>query len=270
MAKLIVLVIGFIIYVIFQLIIAAIKTSVKAGKEAYYAYESGEGIDRFIKGIQEDTPHAIVGMLTKIAKADGFISPFEDIIIRHNIDNLIDALKNTGMTSSELKRYYDSLIDTYEDAKNNNYGISYYADKVSNKSNQDLMHVIIQQLVLIGFIDGNGLSSKKESMIYEAANILGVSSYYVDEMINTAEESSKESKKESSANFEKDPWEVLGVSQSATFEEVKRAYRELVKKFHPDNLQSKGLDDEFLQYANQRMQEINEAFEKLRRYYSNK
>ena len=32
-----------------------------------------------------------------------------------------------------------------------------------------------------------------------------------------------------------DPYKVLGISPSATDEEVKAAYRELAKKYHPDN-----------------------------------
>ena len=38
-----------------------------------------------------------------------------------------------------------------------------------------------------------------------------------------------------SNNYGKDPFEVLGVSRGASDEEVKNAYRALVRKYHPDN-----------------------------------
>ena len=41
-----------------------------------------------------------------------------------------------------------------------------------------------------------------------------------------------------------DPYEVLGVRQGASEEEIKAAYKELVKKYHPDN---GGTNEEFIQ-----------------------
>ena len=56
-----------------------------------------------------------------------------------------------------------------------------------------------------------------------------------------------------------DPYKVLGVSRSASEDEVKAAYRELVKKYHPDKYQNNPLGD----LAEEKMQEINEAYEAL-------
>ena len=55
----------------------------------------------------------------------------------------------------------------------------------------------------------------------------------------------------------RDPYTVLGVSQSASDEEVKKAYRELARKYHPDNYQNNPLAD----LAEEKMKEINEAYD---------
>ncbi len=56
-----------------------------------------------------------------------------------------------------------------------------------------------------------------------------------------------------------DPYAVLGVSPSAGDEEIKRAYRERVKKYHPDNYHDNPLAD----LAEAKMKEINEAYDAI-------
>ena len=53
-----------------------------------------------------------------------------------------------------------------------------------------------------------------------------------------------------------DPYSVLGVSQNASDEEIKKAYRDLARKYHPDNYQNNPLAD----LAEEKMKEINEAY----------
>ena len=56
-----------------------------------------------------------------------------------------------------------------------------------------------------------------------------------------------------------DPYKILGIPNTATEEEVKTAYRELAKKYHPDNYADSPLAD----LANEKMQEINEAYDSI-------
>ena len=55
----------------------------------------------------------------------------------------------------------------------------------------------------------------------------------------------------------RDPYQVLGVPSTATDEEVKKAYRDLARKYHPDNYHDNPLAD----LAQERLKEINEAYE---------
>ena len=59
----------------------------------------------------------------------------------------------------------------------------------------------------------------------------------------------------------RDPYEVLGISPSASDDEVKRAYRDLARKYHPDNYQDNPLAD----LAQEKMKEINEAYDAVTR-----
>ena len=55
------------------------------------------------------------------------------------------------------------------------------------------------------------------------------------------------------------PYEVLGISENASEEEIKRAYKEMVKKYHPDKYQDNPLAD----LAEEKLQEVNEAYDML-------
>lgn len=57
----------------------------------------------------------------------------------------------------------------------------------------------------------------------------------------------------------RDPYEVLGVSPDAGDDEIKKAYRELARKYHPDNYQNNPLAD----LAEEKMKEINQAYDAI-------
>ena len=60
----------------------------------------------------------------------------------------------------------------------------------------------------------------------------------------------------------RDPYSILGVKRDATDDEVKNAYRALVRKYHPDNYAD---DNPLKDLATEKMQEINEAYDEIQR-----
>lgn len=55
------------------------------------------------------------------------------------------------------------------------------------------------------------------------------------------------------------PYEVLGIREGASEDEIKRAYREMVKKYHPDQYQ----DNPLSKLAEEKLREVNEAYDYL-------
>lgn len=58
-----------------------------------------------------------------------------------------------------------------------------------------------------------------------------------------------------------DPYKILGVSRDASDDEIKKAYRELARKYHPDNYANSPLAD----LAEEKMKEINTAYSEIQK-----
>ncbi len=58
-----------------------------------------------------------------------------------------------------------------------------------------------------------------------------------------------------------DPYKILGVSRSASDDEIKKAYRDLARKYHPDAY----IDNPLADLAQEKMKQINEAYDQIQR-----
>ena len=62
-----------------------------------------------------------------------------------------------------------------------------------------------------------------------------------------------------------DPYKVLGVSPDASDDEIKKAYRQLARKYHPDKYRDSDLAD----LASEKMKEVNAAYEEIQNMRKN-
>jgi len=60
-----------------------------------------------------------------------------------------------------------------------------------------------------------------------------------------------------------DPYVILGLSYSADDNELRQTYRRLVRENHPDSLMARGVPQEFIKLATDKLAAINTAYEKI-------
>ena len=153
--------------------------------------------------------------------------------------------------------------------------------KQSCKSRNDLMLMFLEIQIQVAFADGS-LDPAERDVLHKIAGYLGFSSQDLDkllEMIIAGESfhrqqrqqgqhsGGQQSRQSSSRSLVKDAYKVLGVSESASKQEVKKAYKKLMSQHHPDKLVAKGLPPEMMELAKQKTQDIQAAYDLVNRQF---
>ena len=185
---------------------------------------------------------ALFSILGKIAKADGHITREEGEMVV----SFLDRMHVTG----DQRQF---AIRVFNEAKNSQYGAADFARQFAQMTmgQSDLRASMVDMLFQIALADKE-LHPAEEQMIDEVASILGITGAAFASIRNRYVGSSEHA------------YAVLGLSEEASDDEVKSAYRRLVQEYHPDRILSQGMPEEFVEYATQRFQEIQSAWETIK------
>ncbi|MCV6608555.1 MAG: TerB family tellurite resistance protein, partial [Campylobacterales bacterium] len=195
----------------------------------------------------------IVALTAKVAKADGAVCELEGELIHNMFDELSGYFSNKEKAREILEKI---LIE--EEHENDN--IEMIAGEFLKYTNSDKKKrvKVVEHLINLAFIDKH-LSENEEDIIRKIAFYLQISSGELEATLNRFKSYYKDYK-----TSDKNPYEVLGVDENITPTELKKKYRQLVKENHPDIVCGKGLGEEYVEKATVRLQEINEAYEKIK------
>jgi len=184
----------------------------------------------------------IFSVLGKLAKADGVVTHDELAVV----DNVINSLQ----VPEQEKAFARGI---FNESKSSPYSIEDFALQFyqMNKSRQTVLCSFIDILFQVAAADG-ALHPAEEKALNAIKSIFGLHDQQFDSI---------------KARYFKDVdkyYRILNCTSSSTSEEIKKNYKKLAKDFHPDTIISKGLPDEFVDFATRRFQEIQEAYEKVR------
>jgi DnaJ like chaperone protein len=131
-----------------------------------------------------------------------------------------------------------------------------------------LLRVFFELQLKLAFADGFMLSPEKQralSAIGQQLGLMPVDFFQFQQHFSSGpgSRSSANPNRGHSMTALAKSYGVLGIKQEANDSDVKKAYRRLMSQHHPDKLIAKGLPPEMIKLANQKTQEIKEAYEAI-------
>jgi len=204
-----------------------------------------------------DEAKFLVSLLAKVAKSDGRVSELEARLITQVLDDL--SQKVSGVREY-LKEVYNSqkenVDNAYETARNY---------KRAFNLNYDTCVARLTFFLNLAYIDGE-FNKSEQDVIRNIAYGFGIDKETLDEIIFKFDSfyGSRFGADHDEISQENDAFEVLGLSKNASLEEVKARYKELVRQYHPDILMGRGESKEVIERSTKKLQEINEAYGRLK------
>ncbi|MGL4738173.1 MAG: TerB family tellurite resistance protein, partial [Cellulosilyticaceae bacterium] len=213
---------------------------------------------------------SIMALAAMIAKTDGNITKDEVQVIRQWV------MANFGIQGEELDRY----AEAFDYGKQHPEAYTTFA-RFIGAYYRDYMTVrrIAYMLMAVAGQDGQ-ISDKEDEKLRQILGEMGISDYeYLGYKAQFTQQNYEQSgyngfggygnyggsaggftQGPSQADLVKRYTQVLGVSEDAPMAEIKKAYRKLVKEYHPDKLASEHMPDDYVEFANKKIIEINEAY----------
>lgn len=226
----------------------------------------GHFLDRFISRIKRvggrllevqqtffDTTFTVLG---HVCKADGHVTQAE-------IRAAEQIMTQMRLTKARRKK----AIEAFNRGKASDFDPEHIIRRFVRVcgSQPTLLRVFLEIQIQAAFADGQIAPAEREALL-RIAHALGVSDADFSRLeALLAGHYQRGPGAPTTAAALDNAYQALGVERSATDAEVKRAYRKLMSEHHPDKLIAKGLPDSMVELAKERSQEIQNAYETVRR-----
>jgi DnaJ like chaperone protein len=185
---------------------------------------------------------AMIALSAKMAKADGIVT-----------QNEIRAFRQIFLVPENEAR---NVARLYDIAKQDIAGYEIYAERLagmcgSGHPNCAMLEDILDGLFHIAKADGM-VHEREVAFLRRISEIFEISPDHFESILARH-----------AIVGEGDPYKVLGVERNASFEDIRRHYRHLVRENHPDRAIARGLPEEFVAIASTRVAALNAAYETI-------
>ena len=194
---------------------------------------------------------ATFGVMGHVAKADGRVSP-EEIRLANRV---MDQLGLRGEQRLAARALFNK-------GKSRGFALDDVIDQLRSEClrGTNIRRMFLEIQFQAAWADGD-IHPEERRVLRRIAMRLGLSEadfIHLERMMSSGVRST------SDGPTLDDAYETLGVSPDAPDDEVKRAYRRLMSRHHPDKLAAKGLPEEMMRAATERTQQIKAAWDTVK------
>ena len=195
-----------------------------------------------------------VALVAKVAKADGKVDALEAQLIGIMFDDISAVFPEPQKTKQILKEIFAEEKNRSDNTQEIAHALA-QAIKRNPTQQQQFMGFLIQ----LAFVDGE-VSKSEEEILALIAEALEFDPQAYHAIFDQFEKMMHNMQPK--ANIE-DAYKILGVTQDADIKTIKKAYKKLVRQYHPDIIASQGKSEAYMQEATAKTQEINQAYEMI-------
>ena len=196
-----------------------------------------------------------VALVAKVAKADGKVDALEAELIGIMFDDIAAVFPEPQKTKKILKDIFNEEKNRSDDLEEIARALG-QATKRDKSKQQQFMGFLIQ----LAFVDGE-VSDGEDEALQNIAQAMEFDPKAYHAIFEQFEKIMKNFTPKANVN---DAYKLLGVSESDDMSVVKKAYRKLVREYHPDIIKSQGKSEAYMQEATAKTQEINQAYEMIK------
>ncbi|MBV5278360.1 MAG: TerB family tellurite resistance protein [Campylobacteraceae bacterium] len=245
-------------YIIIVAVLIAFYLLTKNYKSDAYQRIRVDVLQKLEGSLEEHEAGLLVSLMAKVAKADGKVCELEAELLGLTFTDISKVFEQSEKVREELKAIYKKEMETFE---NTIVIAKKYVKLTANEYQKRLK--VMEYLLNLAFIDGE--FSQTEFMITEdIASAMEIKRADFERLISQFEQFYTARQNQKKLTLQK-AYEILGASKEDDFEIVKKKYRTLVKEYHPDILMGQGKSQSIIDEATAKLQEINEAYEMVKK-----
>jgi len=240
---------------------AALGHSLDKGIKGLESVNLGSGQDQ--ERIQLAFFTATFSIMGRVAKADGIVSETEIEIARQTMNKM--------QLSEEQKK---AAINLFNQGKEAGFDYLSVIDQLKHECGRktNLLRMFMEIQLSTALAD-NVLHPEEQRLLIQIAEHLGFQKRHFEQILAMMTAQKRYSHFDHSGSDQinehdavEEAYKVLGVQQTCSDAQLKKAYRKLTSQHHPDKLVSKGLPEEMMKMATEKTREIRDAYERIKKF----